>query len=325
MLKNLFLLLLSLLFLQDVKAQKQDTISFYVKNEGQLVTDRNNADYIILSITPVDNSPGNIIKEYYPNGNSKLIGTGYINSNGYVAKLKFIGPYIEFYPNGHKKSMGYYKDGNLFGLLRNYYPNGKLSDMQIDTGGKLARRLIECRDTAGNILAENGKGKWITYDYSFKAIVTEGNIVDSLKEGEWDSFIGNKIISRSNYSKGKFVSGIYYGSNGKPYPFNDSEIEPRFSTKPDGLDNFLSLNIKYPLVDRDNNIEGKVILKFIVERDGRISNLKVLSAPDETLSDEAVRVIKLMPPWIPALRDGMPVRAEYIVPVNFSLGGKYTW
>ena len=313
------------MFLQDVKAQKPDTISYYIKNEGQLVTNINDADYVVFSITTADTNAGNIIKEYYPDGKIMLIGTGYISSNGYEAKVKLTGPYNEFYENGLKKSMGFYKDGKFYGLLRNYYPNGKLSDMQIDTGGESASRLIECRDTAGNILAENGNGKWITYDYLLKTIATEGNIVDSLKDGEWHCLIGNKIISRSNYSKGKLISATYYDSNGKQYPISDSKIEPHFSTGKVGLDNFLSLNVKYPLVDRDNNTEGKVMIQFVIERDGTISNIKVLSAPDETLGDEALRVIKLMPPWMPGFLDGMPVRTKYIVPVNFSSGGKYIW
>ena len=321
MVKTLFFLFLSLLFLQSVKAQKQDTISFYVKNAGQLVTNRNDADYLLLSITSADTTPENIIKEYYLDGKIKLIGTGFINLNGEAISLKLVGPCIELYPNGHKKSMSYYKDGTLYGPVRDYYPNGKLSDidMQIDTGGKLAWRQIECRDTAGNILAESGNGKWITYDYLFKTIITEGNIVDSLKEGEWHGLIGDKIICRSNYSKGKFVSGIYYGNNGKPYPFSDFEIEPRFATGMDDLYEFLTQNIKYPKLDKENNIQGKVILQFIIERDGTVSNIKILRAPDQTLGDEAVRVMKIMPPWIPGLQNGMPVRVQFVMPISFNL------
>jgi periplasmic protein TonB len=93
---------------------------------------------------------------------------------------------------------------------------------------------------------------------------------------------------------------------------------------PDGqaaLFKWLSQNIKYPAVARENNIQGKVILRFIVEKDGSVNGVTVLRGTNELLDKEAVRVVKEMPKWKAGKQRGNAVRSYFTLPVVFKLEG----
>lgn len=92
------------------------------------------------------------------------------------------------------------------------------------------------------------------------------------------------------------------------YPGGDSE-----------LFKFLSQNIKYPVAAQKAGIQGRVICQFIVEKDGTISNVKVVRSVDANLDAEAVRVINAMPNWQPGEQKGQKVNVEYTLPINFRL------
>ena len=84
---------------------------------------------------------------------------------------------------------------------------------------------------------------------------------------------------------------------------------------------WLSQNIKYPAVARENNIQGKVILRFIVEKDGSVNNVTVLRGTNELLDKEAVRVVSQMPKWKAGKQRGNAVRSYFTLPVVFKLEG----
>jgi len=97
--------------------------------------------------------------------------------------------------------------------------------------------------------------------------------------------------------------------------FQAVEQEPSFP----GFNAYLSKNIHYPAVDKENNVQGKVFLTFVVEKDGSLTDIKVVRSPDESLSDEAIRVLKGSPRWKPGIQNGKPVRVQYTVPISFTL------
>lgn len=78
-------------------------------------------------------------------------------------------------------------------------------------------------------------------------------------------------------------------------------------------------NVVYPKKARQLNIQGKVYVSFIIEKDGYVSNVKVERSVDPELDAEAVRVIKMMPRMEPAKMNGKPVRIRYAIPINFRL------
>lgn len=90
----------------------------------------------------------------------------------------------------------------------------------------------------------------------------------------------------------------------------------QFPGGPDSLKSFIRKNLCYPSEDC---FEGSVIVRFIVEKDGSISDVKVIRSIEPLVDDEAVRVVRSMPKWIPAEKDGKAVRSRLMLPVKWGL------
>ena len=101
--------------------------------------------------------------------------------------------------------------------------------------------------------------------------------------------------------------------------FDVVEQMPSFPGGPSALMQYLSSNIKYPVVAEENGVQGRVVCTFVVERDGSITDVRVVKSVDPSLDKEAVRVVKSMPKWIPGKQNGSAVRVKYTVPVTFKL------
>jgi protein TonB len=101
--------------------------------------------------------------------------------------------------------------------------------------------------------------------------------------------------------------------------FDVVEQMPQFPGGPQALFEYLSKNIKYPVVAEENGIQGRVIVTFVVERDGSITDVRVAKSVDPSLDKEAQRVVRSMPHWIPGKQNGSAVRVKYTVPVTFKL------
>ena len=97
------------------------------------------------------------------------------------------------------------------------------------------------------------------------------------------------------------------------------EDQPEFPGGTAALLEYLRKNIKYPAICRENNIQGRVIVSFIVNKDGGIVEPEVIKGVNPSLDKEALRVISGMPKWKPGSQRGKPVRVKYTVPVNFRL------
>ena len=101
--------------------------------------------------------------------------------------------------------------------------------------------------------------------------------------------------------------------------FDVVEQMPQFPGGQQALFEYLSKNIKYPVIAEENGVQGRVIVTFVVERDGSITDVKVVKSVDPSLDKEAQRVVKAMPHWIPGKQNGSAVRVKYTVPVTFRL------
>lgn len=100
------------------------------------------------------------------------------------------------------------------------------------------------------------------------------------------------------------------------------ENDPEFPGGKDSLEAFIKRNLVYPQKAKENGISGKVYLTFVVEKDGSITNIKVLRDIGGDCGAEAVRVVKLMPKWKPGVQRGKPVRVQYNLPIYFRGGVK---
>lgn len=98
------------------------------------------------------------------------------------------------------------------------------------------------------------------------------------------------------------------------------ENNPEFPGGDEALMAYLQKNIKYPAIAQDNGIQGRVIIEFVVNRDGSVVDPKVMKSLDPSCDKEAMRVIKAMPKWKPGRQRGKAVRVKFRVPVLFRLG-----
>lgn len=97
------------------------------------------------------------------------------------------------------------------------------------------------------------------------------------------------------------------------------EIMAKFNGGDVALMRWLSNNIRYPKAAQENGVQGRVVVKFIVEKDGSISHPEVVRGKDKDLDQEALRLVGSMPKWLPAKKGGEPVRCYFTIPVNFKL------
>ena len=101
--------------------------------------------------------------------------------------------------------------------------------------------------------------------------------------------------------------------------FTVVEQMPMFPGGDGALMGYLRDNIHYPTVAAENGVQGRVVVGFVVERDGSITDVNILRGVDPSLDREAMRVVKSMPKWTPGKQNGSAVRVKYQVPVSFRL------
>ena len=118
------------------------------------------------------------------------------------------------------------------------------------------------------------------------------------------------------------VAEAYQQANEPQDVYESVEQMPEFPGGMEEMMKFLQSNIQYPANAAKNNVEGRVILQFVVEKDGQIGDVKVARSVDPELDAEALRVVKSMPNFIPGRQDGKPVAVWYTIPISFKLQNK---
>lgn len=188
--------------------------------------------------------------------------------------------------------------------------------------------MVKKYDKSGQILEENfyslytkhkREGKQKTW-FKSGAFKSEVNFEKGKMSGHVLTYWENGQIKRKDFFKrGKFKNGECFDQNGNLIQHFDYEILPEF---PGGIRMFyeyLRENLGYPLNSYKKKIGGKVFVRFVVKKDGSISNAKVEKGINQELDWEALRVIKYMPHWKPGKRDGELVDIEFRIPISFNI------
>lgn len=115
------------------------------------------------------------------------------------------------------------------------------------------------------------------------------------------------------------LNNMIVGEDTTSTPYAVVEQMPEFPGGEAALQRYLKNSIKYPNIAMENGIQGKVYVGFVVERNGSISNVRIARGVDASIDKEAMRVIRLMPKWIPGKQNGEPVRVSFTAPINFAL------
>lgn len=113
------------------------------------------------------------------------------------------------------------------------------------------------------------------------------------------------------------------GKNTSVYQIQSLDSEPEYPGGINGLMSFLAQNLVYPESAMESNIQGKVVLKFVVTKDGNVANVEVIKSVDPALDAEARRVVNLLKGFTPGVYEGKKVNVWYTLPVNFKLQADY--
>ena len=101
--------------------------------------------------------------------------------------------------------------------------------------------------------------------------------------------------------------------------FEVAEVMPEFPGGTQALFKFIGENLQYPQNAIDGQIEGRVVVQFVVDKEGKVGNIQVVRSIDKMLDQAAIDVVRALPDWKPGMQDGQPVNVRYTLPVNFKL------
>jgi TonB family protein len=302
-------------------AQKHDV--YYLKNDGRYVNQKDSADYLLVISEPDAGSTLYNVFQLYLDGSKKLVGKSAV-----INPPRLEGQSIAYYKNGRKSSIGTYQNGFARGLFYEFYPNGKpylireYPQTNNVSGAYADTYLIKANyDSLGKAQVEDGNGYFKGYDSRFTHINEEGSVKEGRKEGVWrGSEAERKITYTEHYEDGNLVTGTAVFEDGTTANYIKTRgTMPEFKGGVKSFGEFLSNNIRYPNSARRSGTQGVVVLSFVVEKDGRVTDIKVKRSVSPDLDEAAIEVLKKSPLWIPGTQFGRAVRVAYAVPVSFKL------
>ena len=189
--------------------------------------------------------------------------------------------------------------------------NGLFSETRYDLNGSLKSKGIYEK-------YNSKKKKLLGYKSYYKSEKIHIDI--SYKKGKTDgyrlSYWENGILKRKDpYKRNKFIEGQCWNEKGIPVPYYDFEINPKFPEGQQALYKYITNKLDKNKIPK-SAIGSKVIISFYVNKDGSISDVKLISGVDPLTNYEAIKAVMEMPKWIPAMQDGNPVRVKRVLPVS---------
>lgn len=218
--------------------------------------------------------------------------------------------------------------------ITSWYANGQIRQIKIINPLKASmphdpEQIISFWDSSGREMIKEGNGR-ATYiarqeSYSdtsrYTTFVEEGAYQNGLKHGVWTGrYSDGSYFYEERYDNGICQGGKARMANADTVRYTELEKQPEFPGGMQGLGQFLSNNLRYPVPAQKANVQGKVFLSFVVCTDGTLCDYEVLKSVHPELDEEAVRVVKRMSgKWVPGVQRGKKVRVKYNLPINFSL------
>jgi len=210
--------------------------------------------------------------------------------------------------------------------VTDYWLNHKvqMTGLFVDDSCHTKQGEFNTYDTSGNhitrIMYYRGKteGKE-TYYYDNKQIRVEGNNKAGEHDGEWIGYFKDgKLSGKAVYEKGKQVSATFFDENGNQD--HSKTVFQREAVYPSGtasLYQFLGQKLKYPNKAVRNNIQGRVVVQFKVTEEGKLTDIRLNTSVEKTLDAEALRVVRMIPDWEPAIIGGIPTYSYFKLPIDF--------
>lgn len=331
-----FLLATSFLF-----AQSENDKKIFLDSLNKETTEANHVYY-------------RIIKDYNLNKDSYLVNTHYksgkIKTESVIADktapYKTTGTTTEFYENGKKRSEfnpstdkndfstrnSWFENGNLeseiktnektrIGTENYYYEDGTIQSIwEFDYSNynkKRNRKMIQFWDKNKKQLVKDGNGIYLLEN---KRSRIKGVVKDYYKDGDWvEEYFETNTVITERYDNGNFILGKRKENDGTQIEYTEIEKQP---SPKNGIKDFMSHIQKTFKASNEavkNKVKGKIFIEFVIEKDGKISDVKLVRGLGYGLDEEAIRVISNYENWIPGQQKGKNVRVRYSVPIMISL------
>ncbi|MFV8376728.1 energy transducer TonB [Flavobacterium sp. LB1P71] len=305
-------ILLSLLFLFIPKLAISQIIEPTRYNLDSLhhPTTKNDYKYIRV-VENYKNQPDLFIfTEYYQSG---TICMKAISKNKNEAK--FEGPRIDYYENGNKKQESNYVDNKIRGKQIDWYENKeKKSEKEIVWHSKHKRyysKTLQSWNKEGKQTVIDGNDQ---FEYSDDKLYEIGELKNGEKQGIWaGKDLKEKFSFTEIYNEGVLVSGISTDENNTKYTYKELTTK---TTPAKGFTDFythVGKNFKAPDV---KGLKGKIYTTFVIDKDGSITDIRVLRDLGYGSGKEAIKTIASYGKWIPGKTRGVPVKALYSLPIT---------
>ncbi|WP_234736530.1 energy transducer TonB [Tellurirhabdus bombi] len=255
---------------------------------------------------------------------------------------RYQGLQYSFYPDGALYSVELYEAGKSKGKTTCYYPNG-LVRLQTDynqaqplehrwyANGQVKQvatvtgdmpwetTIIDQWDSLGNQHVKLGEGMARTEFFNFRGwVIEEGKIKSGLQEGIWVGTVNGQLSYRDKYTKGKFVSGVSYGSDLDSVRYKRIAQLPEFSGGLKGMFNLIRRKIESSPDFAFKGMHGQVKVAFTVCTDGTLCNLKVVEGIRKDIDEAALQLVQeTSGRWKPAVRRGRPTEVGFQIPISF--------
>ncbi|WP_432708010.1 energy transducer TonB [Pedobacter sp.] len=315
--KIIFLVFSSLVLLfTSVSAQKQDL--YFLKNNGDYVKNADSADYIRTVQEPEKRSKLYPVLEVYMNGTRKSYGYSSVRD-----KPLYEGRFISFFENGRKKQISSYLKGKLIDTAYNHFPNGKLyTTLYYEQSGDSSIVYVKSvNDSTGAAMVTDGNGYAVLYDDDFTYVTGKGNVKNGKYDGEWTGELRTTDTLRYKevYAEGKMLSGTSTDAKGNVYHYTISEEKPMFK---DGMKAYykqLTQSVRYPRDLAAQRIQGVAQIKFVVLKNGELSDVHLINDVHPCLAKEAIRAINSIKGWKPGSVKGRLANVMFTIPVSFNV------
>lgn len=253
------------------------------------------------------------VKDFYKSGQIAMSGT--TTTRDKVIKN---GMFVYYFENGNKKSIVNYKLDKPYGNYYELYENGnKKLDGEWTDEDKTVLPNIKIKgywDENSIQTIKDGNGYYEGFYSDGVKELGKGKIINNLKDSTW---VGEnkkiKFTYTENYKNGELISGVSIDSNKVEHKYTVSEIRP---IPKKGMDNFMNHIARTFNTPKVEGLKGKIYLTFVVEKDGSITDIKVLRDIGYGTGNEAVRVLKSYGNWIPGEQRGVKVRCTFSLPIS---------
>jgi TonB family protein len=227
------------------------------------------------------------------------------------------GPSYFYHSNGKLKEKINYKKGVVFGIVTEFYPTGKAKSI------KLFNESIKELNLNKNYLIVNawdtlGRPTVVNYQGYFSDDIEEGKIKSGVADSIWITYQKKEKIMIEKYKQGVLIEGDRF-MNGQTIHYTKFAIQAEPKGGLTEFYRYIGKNIKYPASAKRKEFGGKVFVGFVIEKDGRLSNIRVIRGLDNEFEKEAIRVVSLSGPWNPGYKQGVIVRQRYVLPITFTL------